>query len=107
MNFPHFLVFFFLEATFSFSVLCYSSEDKIVCILVRPIHVTFNKKKNVSQIRLLFSSAKSHFMEIMHVFIEVFFYNNNDKPWKSPRTVHVKPRTFEIFEYVAFFIFHM
>ena len=42
-------------------------------------------------------------LEILNVFVG--FYINNDKPWKSLRSLRVKPKTLEIFEDFAFFIF--
>ena len=43
-------------------------------------------------------------MEIVEDFVEQL-YNNNGKPWKSSRIFRVRPKTLEIFEDLAFFMF--
>ena len=43
-------------------------------------------------------------MEIVDVFAEHFF-NNNDKPTNSSRMLRVKPKTLEMFEKIALFMF--
>ena len=84
--------------------------SSVKCVfLIRPIEiVTFPRKGDVTpKLFVVFLRETDTFLnkqEIVEDFVEIN-YISNDKPWKTMRILRWIPKTMEIFEDFAFFIF--